>query len=80
MIQINPIIVSNPTTMKEAIEKIAREAQAMQSVAGQEDKIYVDTIPTVDNTREGQLVFFFDGTDYRIYTKVNGTIRFFALT
>ena len=81
MIQIQPIITSNLNTLKTAIEKIAREAQALQSVGGQEDEVYVSVPPTVANTKEGQFVLYFDGLlTYRVYVKVNNIIKYWALT
>ncbi|MFH1230704.1 MAG: hypothetical protein V1709_04320 [Planctomycetota bacterium] len=80
MIQIQPIVVTDLKTMKIAIEKIAREAMAMQNPTGQEDAIYVNTVPTVANTREGQIVWYDDGVNRRIYTKLGGVIRFATLT
>ena len=65
-IQISPVIASNPSTMKNAIEKIAREAQSLQAVSGQEDKVYVNTAPTVANSKEGAGILYFDGVNYRI--------------
>ena len=75
-----PALTDDLKTLKSAIEKIAREAQSMQPVQGQEDKVYVDTAPAVANLKEGQLVPYFDGANYRIYTKLNNTIRYATLT
>jgi len=79
MIQIGAL-TDDMRTIKTAIEKIAREAQSQQPVSGQEDKVYIAAAPAVADIKEGQIVPMFDGVNYRIYTKLNGVIKYMALT
>ena len=78
-IQIQPL-TDDVKTLKAAIEKIAREAQAMQNPSGQTDALFTDAVPTTDNLQEGKLLLYDDGVNRRIYTKINDTIRFVVLT
>lgn len=79
-IQIQPITKLDLLQIKTAIEKIAREAQAVQNTSGQKDNIYTDVAPTVDSIAEGQEVYYVNGATIRKYTKINGAIRYWNLT
>jgi len=79
MIQINPL-TNDIKTLKSAIEKIAREAQSQTPVQGQEDRIYVDSAPAVENLKEGAFVPYLNAGVYRIYTRINGVLKYWTLT
>ena len=38
------------------------------------------TIPTTENIKEGELIGYYSGATYRIYTKINSTLKYWALT
>ncbi len=67
-------------TIKTALEKLAKEAQKLTNVGGSEGKVYMDTAPTTADLDEGAFVLYYDLTNYRIYTKLNGVIKYWALT
>ena len=78
MIQIPPL-TDDINTLKRAIEKIAREAQSTQNPGGQEDQVYVDTAPGVDDIKEGQFVPYLNAGVYKVYTKLDGVIKSWTL-
>ncbi len=77
-IQISHINTDN-LSIKNAIEKIARDAQGLQNPS-QGGGLYVTAIPTTADLEEGQEVYYIDGATIRKYTKINGVIRYWALT
>ena len=38
------------------------------------------TVPTTDTVDEGELVGYYSGSTYRIYTKINEVLKYWALT
>jgi hypothetical protein len=61
------------TQVKLYAEELARLAQSIQSNVR-------STIPGSSDVAEGEFVPYVNGATIRIYTKVNGVIRYFALT
>ena len=63
--------------IEDRVTTLAREAQALQRPS---TLIYIDSEPGVTDLEEGQEVYSINGADIRKYTKINGTIYWWALT
>ena len=69
----------NLNSLKRAIEKLSRNAVNLQNPGGT-DKLYVTSVPGAADLAEGQQVYYYDGTNYRVYIKLNGAIKTWTLT
>ncbi len=79
-IKIGNINPDQPTTIKKAIEDLARNGQSLQKPS-EGDNLFVTVVPQISDVSEGQLVFHFDGgTTYRMYVKINGQMKYIQLT
>ena len=80
----------DPKENFEALEKWAAElCRSLEEVVS---KVYSDfkygssthrvvsTLPTTDDVDEGELVIYESGVTRRLYTKVNGSLRYMSLT
>ena len=79
-IKVGAINALNLFLVKNAVEKLGREAFKLTNPSGMEDRLYTDAVPTTSNLEEGAAIFYISGADYRIYFNINDTIKYIALT
>jgi hypothetical protein len=70
----------NLFAIKRAIETLSRRSLDLQNPTGKTDKLYIKSAPGTADLDEGQVVFYVSGSTYRLYTKINGVIKYWALT
>ena len=67
--------------VKKSIDNISRNAWKLTNVGGTEGVAYTNNIPGTADLDEGAAVFYYDGAaTYRIYFKINNTIKYVSLT
>lgn len=76
-IDIKPVTSLDLFTVKRNFEKIGRNGWSLQKPTNAN---FVSAAPSTADLDEGQAVFYVNGATYRIYFKVNGNIRYVALT
>lgn len=78
-IKIQPVTSLNLIQVKKNFERIAREGMSLQKPDA--DNLYRATAPTAADLGEGQFVFqSSDGSSFRLYTKINGVVRYATLS
>ena len=78
-IRTNKISSINLNSLKRAIETLSRSAVNLQNPGGT-DKLYVKSVPGAGDLAEGQQVYYYDGTNYRVYIKLNGVVKNWTLS
>lgn len=76
-INLTPVTSLNLFGVKKNFETIGRQAWNLQKPT---DSSYVASAPGTDDLEEGQAVLYDDGANFRIYVKINGSIRYATLT
>ena len=74
-----PSVNSTNISVKNALDKLAREAQKLTNVA-QSGGLWTTVVPTVTTLDEGAFQFVNTAGAWRIYTKINNTLYYFTLT
>jgi len=67
--------------LEEKAEALVRgEFEHMDAQKQNRNHKVMDRVPGTRDVGEGEIVFMDDGTNRRMYTKLNGTLRYVALT
>ena len=77
MINLKPVTSLDLYGVKRNFETLQRNAWNLQNPT---NATFVSAAPSTADLDEGQAVFYVNGATYRIYFKINDTIKFVALS